>query len=194
VHRALVCRVSARLSVILVQEILCTSHPFSKNHDVTRTRKAAAREPRWKLDVFIYNLMIDSLSKMGYLDEMGKVVEEMTAKGVPKNHITYTALYSAYANHGDQAKADKLWQEMIDQGIEMDLRGYNSRMQSYSRKDDIDRVLDTYAQIQAVGFQPDEVASISSPSVSFLSLMIYFLFFRAWPPDDVLHPSRDLWA
>ncbi len=113
-------------------------------------------DSRWKVDVYMYNLVLDALAKAGYLGKMDEILQDMAQSRVDKDRVTYSVLYGAYSSRGDDARADQVWQEMKDRGVEMDLAGYNGLMNTFARRDDVDRVLETYKQMQAASIEPDQ--------------------------------------
>lgn len=123
----------------------------------SRKEKAPVMEDsRWKVDVYMYNLVLDALAKAGYLGKMEEILQDMAQSRVDKDRVTYSVLYGAYSSRGDDTRADQVWQEMKDRGVEMDLAGYNGLMNTFARRDDVDRVLETYKQMQTAGIQPDQ--------------------------------------
>lgn len=91
---------------------------------------------------------------MGKFEE---VLREMESQRVEKDKVTYSILLNAYSVHGDGDEADRLLNQLKNQGITLDLAGYNGLMNIFARKKNIDRVLSTFQEMQTIGVNPDEV-------------------------------------
>merc|ERR1719356_2079101 len=92
------------------------------------------------------------------MDKVFVVYQEMQARGIPCNTITYNTLLDALAKACDMKKASQLLEEMEESGAEPDIITYSTLVKGYCAEGDVDRALQIFEEMKRHDkFSPDEI-------------------------------------
>ncbi len=121
-------------------------------------RSRENEDSAYKLDTYIYNIVINSCAKRNFKEKALDLFHEMKEKQVGMDNITYTIVSNIYEAKGDFEQAEKMLEEMKAKGMKMDLVGYNNLLRFCSKRDqDVDKALAIFKEMRGEGLKPDEV-------------------------------------
>ncbi|KFK35814.1 hypothetical protein AALP_AA4G041000 [Arabis alpina] len=110
------------------------------------------RRGGYKLDVFAYNMLIDSLAKDDKIDQACRVFEEMK-RG---DEYSYTIMIRTMGRIGKYEEAVSLFNEMITRGLTLNVVGYNTLMQVLAKGKMVDKAIQVFSRMVETGIRPNE--------------------------------------
>jgi pentatricopeptide repeat protein len=112
------------------------------------------------LNTVIYSTVIKGFAISRRLDKAIQVYDEMQARAIPGNTITYNTLLNALVRCGDLRRLPQLLEDMraASPPVEPDMITYSTIMKGYCSSGDLDKGLELLRDMEGSGqFAPDEV-------------------------------------
>ncbi|KAJ0053415.1 hypothetical protein Pint_03399 [Pistacia integerrima] len=104
------------------------------------------RENRWPMDFILYNTLLNMCADIGLVEEAEKLFEHMKqSENCKPDSYSYTAMLNIYGSGRKVDKAMDLFEEMPEQGVEINVMGFTCLIQCLGkarRIDDLVRVFD----------------------------------------------------
>jgi pentatricopeptide repeat protein len=111
-----------------------TSRQASRALDMWREMK----ELGLSFNNVVFNALIDSQARVGAMDEVSKLVEDMAVQGCKPDAITYSTIVKGYCVKGDLDKAFEVFRSMQKNGMAADSIVYNTIMDGCTRNERMD--------------------------------------------------------
>ncbi|NP_001153853.1 pentatricopeptide repeat domain 1 [Acyrthosiphon pisum] len=122
----------------IIQELI-KQHKIADAIDVLETRML--KDEKAKPDYYIYNLLIGTCGKVGYVQKAFHLFNQMKKSGIKTTPATYTCLFNACANspYKDDAlkRAKKLHNLMSLKSIEPNIFNYHAMIKAFGRTGDL---------------------------------------------------------
>ncbi|XP_050440368.1 pentatricopeptide repeat-containing protein 1, mitochondrial [Adelges cooleyi] len=122
----------------IIQELI-SQHKIAEAIDVLETRML--KDEKAKPDYYVYNLLIGSCGKVGYVQKAFSLFNQMKKIGIKTTSATYTCLFNACANSpykNDALKrAKKLHNLMTLKCIEPNIFNYHAMIKAFGRTGDL---------------------------------------------------------
>eukprot|EP00271_Cylindrocystis_brebissonii_P010095 TRINITY_DN26193_c0_g1_i1.p1 TRINITY_DN26193_c0_g1~~TRINITY_DN26193_c0_g1_i1.p1 ORF type:complete len:1146 (+),score=202.87 TRINITY_DN26193_c0_g1_i1:273-3710(+) len=113
-------------------------------------------------DRFTLNIVLGLLVRLGQLDEMARMFEEMKAaprgSGLEADVITFNLMLHSYSASGKYEEAKALFDEMVGYNFRIDLITYNTLMDAYATAGKALEAQEVFSTLQRVGHEPDVVS------------------------------------
>nr|ABN08264.1 Pentatricopeptide repeat [Medicago truncatula] len=107
------------------------------------------------LDGVAYNIVLDSLCKLGKVDDAVSTLEELTSMNIDLDIKHYTTLINGYCLQGKTVEAQCLFKEMEEKGFKPDVVAYNVLAAGLFRKDLDSEVIDLLIYMDSQGVKPN---------------------------------------
>lgn len=104
-------------------------------------------------DVISYTSAIKAFCKKGLFDNAVSLLEEMAAKGVAPNAVTFKFLLTECYHGGMFSEAENAWRLMKEKNVEPNLRCYNSRIQGLVSEKRLSEAIETVKELEQKGLQ-----------------------------------------
>lgn len=122
----------------IIQELI-KQHKIADAIDVLETRML--KDEKAKPDYYVYNLLIGTCGKVGYVQKAFHLFNQMKKSGIKTTPATYTCLFNACANspYKDDAlkRAKKLHNLMSVKSIEPNIFIYHAMIKAFGRTGDL---------------------------------------------------------
>lgn len=110
----------------------------------------------FECDLFVANTLVDMYGKCGLLEEAREVFYEMPIHDV----ISWNALIAGYAQHGLSQEAQNFCDQMLLDGVPLNLVSWNTLIQDKAVHGENEAVFRLHAQMQDQGLIPDSVTLV----------------------------------
>lgn len=107
------------------------------------------------LDFRCYNVLVDGLRILGYLDEALQVFDIMHDRGVPCTGHLWKSLVLSYCKRGLVEEAELLSTEMESQGFFLDKTIYTTLINGYCKKKKLKMAMRLFMKMMKKGCEPD---------------------------------------
>ncbi|GMQ04418.1 hypothetical protein CsSME_00049843 [Camellia sinensis var. sinensis] len=111
----------------------------------------------WPIDFFLYNTLLSMCADLGLEEDAERLFEEM--KGLEHcrpNSWSYAAMLNIYGSGGNVDKAMKVFDEMSELGVELNVMGCTCLMQCLGRAKRIDDLVRVFEASMERGVKPDD--------------------------------------
>ncbi|KAK9102269.1 hypothetical protein Sjap_019523 [Stephania japonica] len=108
------------------------------------------------LDVFGFNMLLDSLAKGEKVEQAYKVFGDMKRKHCEPDEYTYTIMIRMCGKSGKADEALKFFQEMLSKGCAPNLIAYNTLIQALARNGMVDKLIFVFSKMVENDCRPNE--------------------------------------
>ncbi|KAK9142006.1 hypothetical protein Syun_011406 [Stephania yunnanensis] len=108
------------------------------------------------LDVFGFNMLLDSLAKGEKVEQAYKVFGDMKRKHCEPDEYTYTIMIRMCGKSGKADEALKFFQEMLSKGCAPNLIAYNTMIQALARNGMVDKLIFVFSKMVENDCRPNE--------------------------------------
>ncbi|KAJ8771697.1 hypothetical protein K2173_026874 [Erythroxylum novogranatense] len=105
----------------------------------------------FQFNVYVCSVLIDMYAKLGKLDTALEILGRLQEKDV----VSWTAMIAGYTKHGLFAEALKLFEKMLNEGIQSDNIGYSSAISACAGIQALDQGQQIHAQTYVSGYSDD---------------------------------------
>lgn len=111
----------------------------------------------WPMDFILYNTLLSMCADLGLEEEAEGIFEDMKGSANLKpDSWSYTAMLNIYASGGDVNKAMKVFEEMSERGVELNVMGCTCLIQCLGRAKRIDDLVRVFELSVRRGVKPDD--------------------------------------
>ncbi|KAK8916444.1 Pentatricopeptide repeat-containing protein [Platanthera zijinensis] len=113
---------------------------------------------KWPMDFILYNTLLTMCADLGLEEDAEKLFDEMrhSAKGPRPDSFSYTAMIRIYASGGKADRALKVFDEMLDGGVEPNVMGCTCLIQCLGKATRIDDAARIFDILIERGIKPDD--------------------------------------
>ncbi|CAK9152434.1 unnamed protein product [Ilex paraguariensis] len=108
-------------------------------------------------DKVSYGILVKSYCDSGSLDLAMDTLKNMKENGMERTTITYTTVMDALYKKGRADEAEKIWDEMVHRGCELDVGAYNVRLFNLQGGDP-ENVKGLIEEMSIAGLKPDTIS------------------------------------
>ena len=109
----------------------------------------------FRLSVSVCNNMIKSCGKMGEIDEMMQIHNQMIAACLKPDSLTFHWMIISFAKAGKLKQAEELWREMLELGLKPGLTTYNYMINAHGKARNLSRMLEYFQGMIRAGLIPN---------------------------------------
>ncbi|CAI0468031.1 unnamed protein product [Linum tenue] len=110
-------------------------------------------------DVVSYNTLMKAYCQvMGSINSGVKLLDEMEAKGLVPNLITYNTLLSGLYTDGRLEDGDRVWEKMVGKEVSPGVRTYNAKLLGLSSMKRMKEAVELHGEMKTKEFKPDAVS------------------------------------
>ncbi|KAF5444632.1 hypothetical protein F2P56_033752 [Juglans regia] len=142
-------RMSTRNAVTWIEMI----DGFAKRRDTVTARRLFNRVPPELKNVVTWTVMVDGYTSNGDMEAAREIFEEMPFR----NFFAWSSMVSGYCKKGDIKEAKAIFERIPVRN----LVNWNSLISGYAQNGFSEGALDAFGEMQAEGFEPDEVTIAS---------------------------------
>ncbi|KAK6924332.1 Pentatricopeptide repeat [Dillenia turbinata] len=107
-------------------------------------------------DKVSYGILVKSYCESGKVESAMEILKEMEEKKIEVTNVTFTTVLDALYKKDMVDEAEKLWNEMVKRGCELDVAAYNVRIM-YAHGSGPENVQALIDEMVAVGIKPDTI-------------------------------------
>jgi pentatricopeptide repeat protein len=115
------------------------------------------KQNEFKLDSFLFNILLDSMAKNKDNEGMIKIYSDMKNMGIETSIITYGILIKFYVNLNDLENCIELYEDLINKGLKPSIIIYQLMIKLYSKNKMSYKCIDIYKNMILMGIIPDEM-------------------------------------
>ncbi|GFS32531.1 pentatricopeptide (PPR) repeat-containing protein [Actinidia rufa] len=112
---------------------------------------------KWPMDFILYNTLLSMCADLGLEEDAERLFEDM--KGLERcgpDSWSYTAMLNVYGSGGKVDKAMKVFNEMSERGVELNVMGCTCLVQCLGRAKRIDDMVRVFKESTERGVKPDD--------------------------------------
>ncbi|XP_058085535.1 pentatricopeptide repeat-containing protein At5g46580, chloroplastic [Magnolia sinica] len=115
------------------------------------------RLKRWPMDFILYNTLLSMCADLGLEEEAEQLFEDMKgSKQCRPDSWSYTAMLNIYGSGGKVDEAMRLFEEMAESGVKLNVMGCTCLIQCLGRARQIDDVVRVFGISMERGVEPDD--------------------------------------
>ncbi|XP_040987070.1 pentatricopeptide repeat-containing protein At5g46580, chloroplastic [Juglans microcarpa x Juglans regia] len=115
------------------------------------------RSNRWPVDLILYNTLLNMCADLALEEEAERLFEDMKSlEYCSPDSWSYTAMLNIYGSGGKVDKAVKLFEEMSELGVELNVMGCTCLIQCLGKTKRIDDLVRVFAASVERGVKPDD--------------------------------------
>lgn len=115
------------------------------------------RSNGWRMDLFLCNTLLSMCADLGLEEEAERLFDDMKeSMNFRPNSWSYTALLNTYGSGGNVDKAMKLFDEMSETGVEVNVMAVTCLIQCLGRAKRIDDLVRVFEFAMERGVKPDD--------------------------------------
>ncbi|KAG6636152.1 pentatricopeptide repeat-containing protein At5g46580, chloroplastic [Carya illinoinensis] len=115
------------------------------------------RSNRWPVDLILYNTLLNMCADLALEEESERLFEDMKSlEYCSPDSWSYTAMLNIYGSGGKVDKAVKLFEEMSELGVELNVMGCTCLIQCLGKTKRIDDLVRVFAASVERGVKPDD--------------------------------------
>ncbi|XP_027080995.2 pentatricopeptide repeat-containing protein At5g46580, chloroplastic [Coffea eugenioides] len=111
----------------------------------------------WPVDFILYNSLLSMCADLGLEEEAERLFEDMKGSESRKpDSWSYTAMLNIYGSGGNADKAMRMFEEMSEKGVELNVMGCTCLIQCLGRAKRIDDLVQVFESSVNGGIKPDD--------------------------------------
>lgn len=111
----------------------------------------------WPMDFILYNSLLSMCADLGLEEEAERLFEDMKgSESCKPDSWSYTAMLNIYGSGGNADKAMKMFEEMSEKGVELNVMGCTCLVQCLGRVKRIDDLVWVFETSVNSGIKPDD--------------------------------------
>ncbi|KAK9266870.1 hypothetical protein L1049_027129 [Liquidambar formosana] len=115
------------------------------------------RSNRWPMDFFLYNTLLSMCADLGLEEEAERLFEDMKrSEQCRPDSWSYTAMLNIYGSGGSVDKAMKMFEEMSELGVELNVMGCTCLIQCLGKAKRFDDLVRVFGVSVERGVRPDD--------------------------------------
>lgn len=126
---------------------------FARNGDMTTAKQLFDRVPPDMKNTITWTVMVDGYAKIGKMETAREIFEQMPQR----NFFVWSCMISGYSKIGSVEEAKAIFGRVPDRNLEI----WNSMLSGYVHNGYFEEALQAFIDMQAEGFEPDEITVVS---------------------------------
>lgn len=111
----------------------------------------------WPMDFILYNSLLSMCADLGLEEDAERLFEDMKgSESCKPDSWSYTAMLNIYGSGGNTDKAMKMFEEMSEKGVELNVMGCTCLIQCLGRAKRIDNLVQVFESSVNGGIKPDD--------------------------------------
>lgn len=130
----------------------------AQNYQLANTLYAEALAGGFDLTANACNVLAQRNALIANLDISDRILHDMTARNIPLEEETYTAMIISHSAHGNRARTEALFQDMLAEFQRPSTRVFNALISVNGRDRQLQRSIELFEQMNTLEVQPDIIS------------------------------------